>query len=121
MGAQRLTLQEEARIRRLRKEGHTLREIARIVGRSWSGIRLVELRPASPVPEPVATAVTSWTTDPDTAARIRSARLAPTRRCSTRSANRRTVGCCSPASTPATRGPATPTAHTPAAFAPVNS
>jgi len=53
MGAQRLTLQEEARIRRLRKEGHTLREIARIVGRSWSGIRLVELRPASPVPEPV--------------------------------------------------------------------
>jgi polyamine oxidase len=58
---------------------------------------------------------------PTPAARTRSARLAPTRRCLTRSANRRMVGCCSPASTPATPGPATPTARTPAAFAPVNS
>jgi hypothetical protein len=34
-----------------------------------------------PVPEPAATVVTSWAHDPSAAARTRTARRAPTRRC----------------------------------------
>ena len=39
-----LTVQERARARRMDREGFTLREIARELSRSWSGIRLVLLR-----------------------------------------------------------------------------
>lgn len=36
-----LTVQERARARRMGREGFALREVARDLGRSWSGIRLV--------------------------------------------------------------------------------
>ena len=51
-----MTVQERARARRMHREGFELREIARDLGRSWSGIRLVLLRdrdlelPAAPTP-----------------------------------------------------------------------
>jgi transposase, IS30 family len=52
VGGNLLTVQERARLGRLAREGYTLREMGRIMGRSWSGLRVALRDGRAEVPDP---------------------------------------------------------------------